>query len=69
MAQIKSTITWVYRDFYGASASIRVKGDGTAKLIVRDGWGRMMVRKEYNTFKGARIAMGRLSDSWQLWSK
>ena len=58
-----------YRDFYGASASIRVNGDGTAKLTAYDGHGRMMVSKEYNSFRGARIALGRLSDSWHTVSK
>jgi len=52
-----------YRDFYGATASIEVNRDDTATLSVSSGGKRF--RKTYNTYKGARIALGKWSDSWQ----
>lgn len=52
-------------DRIGNTASVYPYGDGV-KLIVFDWHGIMKHEKEYNTFKGARIAMGRLGDNWQL---
>ena len=53
-----------YRDFYGCSATISVRPDKTARLIIYDSHGWMIVNKEYYSLRGARIAMGRYSDSW-----
>lgn len=52
-----------YRDFYGATASIKVETDGSAKLTVSVGGKRTV--KSYNTERGARVAMGRMSDCWR----
>lgn len=52
-----------YKDFYGATASIRVKRDGGAVLKVFCG-GKWFV-KEYKTVKGAKIALSKWSDCWQ----
>lgn len=54
-----------YRDFYGGTASISVNRDGSAKLVVRDGYGRKLISKEYATERGAKIAMGKCSDCWR----
>lgn len=54
-----------YKDFYGCSACIRIDRDGSAHLTVRAG-GKLVHKKSYNNKRGARIAMGRLSDGWRL---
>lgn len=51
-----------YRDFYGNTASITVRRDGSAKLTVCAGGKRDS--KVYKTERGARIAMGKQSDGW-----
>ena len=55
----------VFIDFYGCSASIRLSPSGCAHLIVRDAWGKKIHDKMYVTLRGARIAMGRMSDGWR----
>ena len=56
-------MTKYFRDFYGASASIKIMRDGKAKLSVSVGGKRTV--KTYSTELGARIAMGRMSDGWR----
>lgn len=53
-----------FRDFYGCTASLRTRFDGTAKLVIKTYLGGMVLRKEYDTERGARIALGQYSDSW-----
>lgn len=51
-----------YKDFYGTTASITKRRDGTAKLVMCAGGKRES--KVYNSERGARIAMGKSSDGW-----
>lgn len=52
-----------YRDIYGATASIEEHRDGSATLRAQAGLARTV--KRYSSSKGARIAMGRMSDGWR----
>lgn len=54
----------IYHDFYGCMAAIRVAKNGGARLTIRDGNGRLIHAKTYRTERGAKIAMGRLSEGW-----
>lgn len=54
-----------FYDFYGGTASITIRRDRKAKLIVRDAYGCKIVDKVYNTEHGAKIAMGKCSDCWR----
>ena len=54
----------LYRDFYGCHACIRTMKNGSARLTVRTAGGKLIHSKNYATRRGARIAMGRLSDGW-----
>lgn len=53
-----------FHDFYGNHATIRVFKNGSARLTVRRGTGGLIHAKDYKSERGARIAMGRLSDGW-----
>ena len=53
-----------FRDFYGCTASIRTRYNGRTELVIRTGLGGLVLRREYDTERGARIAMGQYSDSW-----
>ena len=53
-----------FKDFYGGTASIAETSSGF-RLCVADGHGRRMISKLYKTYRGARCAMGKLSDSWK----
>lgn len=52
-----------YKDIYGCSASI-TKWRDKFILKVSNGY-RVFYKKMYDTFKGARIAMGRIGDGWE----
>lgn len=52
-----------FHDFYGCTASIRTHYDGTADLVIRSGHGVLILRRSYPTERGARIALGKYSDS------
>ena len=54
----------LYRDFYGCTACIRKAKSGGARLTVRTPGGELFHAKDYNTYRGAKIAMGRMSESW-----
>lgn len=54
----------IYHDIYGGCAVIRNRKNGTAELTVRTCYGDLVCRKTYQTGRGARIAMGKLSDGW-----
>lgn len=54
----------MFRDFYGGHACIRTAKSGAARLTVRTPQGKLIHAKTYKTERGARIAMGRLSDGW-----
>jgi len=56
-----------YRDFFsGCSAILTRYEDGNAHLVVFNRNGNMTHRKTYKTYRGARIAMGRMGDGWYI---
>lgn len=55
-----------FRDLYGCTADLCTFYDGhTTRLTVRDPYGTIVKRKTYSTWRGAKIAMGKMSDSWK----
>lgn len=54
----------IYRDFYGCTASVMVHRDNTATLTICTGQGNRILRRTYDTVRGAKIAMGQYSDTW-----
>lgn len=54
----------IYRDFYGCTARIRIFSSGAARLTVRTSGGKLIHGKDYSSYRGAKIAMSRMSDSW-----
>ena len=57
-------MTKYYRDFYGSTASLKQWGKKWI-LTVRIGNGNLYSKKSYATFKGARIALGKMGDAWE----
>ena len=59
-----SIIKTYYRDPYGCTASIREEFKPYHEYLLRvcDGYGNLIHKKTYSTERGARIALGRLSD-------
>lgn len=53
-----------YKDAYGCTASIS-ETPKAATLRVCDAHGACIHKKRYGNFRGARIAMGRMSDGWR----
>ena len=53
-----------YRDFYGGTATIAPARGGGFRLKVAAKFGPVHTNKVYKTERGARTAMGRLSDGW-----
>lgn len=52
-----------YRDFYGCTATLRLGADGLWWLTVKDAHGKQIrTRDAFVSHKGARIALGKLSD-------
>ena len=63
----------IYRDAYGCTASlIQYIDRETTRLSICDAHGDLIHRKEYKTWRGARIALGKWGDSWKtddrLWA-
>jgi len=54
----------LYRDFYGCVACVRRYNNGSARLTVRSATGNLIHAKDYASYRGAKIAMGHLSDGW-----
>ena len=57
-----------YKDFYGSTASIEEVQNGGAtffRLKTCCSNGLIREQKHYKTFRGARIALGRMSDDWK----
>lgn len=52
-------------DFYGCQAVISPHADGLVKLTVRNPHGSLIKAQDYATERGAKIAMGRMSESWR----
>lgn len=61
---IRASIEEHYKDSYGGRAALYGNDDGSWTLIMASGFER--TEKTYATRKGARIAMGRSSDTWRL---
>ena len=53
-----------YRDAYGCTASIS-ETPKAVTLCVCSAQGAYIHRRRYKTFRGARAAMGRMSDGWR----
>ena len=53
-----------YTDFYGCKADLCQYATGTTRLTIRAASGNIIHRKEYKTWRGAKIAMGKLGDCW-----
>jgi len=53
-----------YRDFYGCYATLSEYRDGSARLVIYEPRGKVFHDKCYRSFRGARIAMGKLGDCW-----
>ena len=51
-------------DFYGCCATIIRKRNQTFDLYIRTKSGKLIIRKNYGSYHGARIAMGKSSDCW-----
>ena len=54
----------IYHDSYGGQACIRKTKSGGARLTVHVGK-KTVLAKDYATYRGAKIAMGRMSDTWR----
>lgn len=54
----------VFRDFYGCSGYVRRFKNGSARLTIHNPQGYLIWARNYQTYRGARIAMGKLSDGW-----
>ena len=55
-----------YVDFYGCHADLcQMLGSEETRLTVRDASGNIFHRKYYRTWRGAKIAMGKLGDCWR----
>lgn len=55
-----------YTDFYGCHADLcQMMHSNETRLTIRDPYGNIIHRKYYCTWRGARIAMGKLSDCWR----
>ena len=54
-----------YVDFYGCHADLcQMHGRDETRLTIRDPYGHVIHRKSYRTWRGAKIAMGKLGDGW-----
>ena len=51
-----------YEDFYGCTASILRHPSGKSLLTVRVPQGDLIHSKTYPTYRGARIALGKMSE-------
>lgn len=52
-----------YVDFYGTKATIKKTRNGY--LLKTFIYGRCDIKKTYSTERGARIALGKMSDEWR----
>lgn len=55
-------IKYFYRDFYGDTASIFLRPDGSCLLTMRLSNGDLYCQRTYSTWRGARIALGKMSE-------
>ena len=61
---IRSKITERYKNVRGDFATIELFPDDSVILTIRDGDGKQLFQKEYDSRKGARIALGRFG-KWE----
>ena len=55
-----------YTDFYGCHADLcQYLHSETTRLTIRDSRGNIIHRKEYRSWRGAKIAMGKMGDCWR----
>lgn len=55
-----------YTDIYGCHADLcQYLYQDTTRLTIRTASGSLIVRKEYRTWRGAKIAMGKYGDCWR----
>ena len=52
-------------NFHKLEATITANRDGSFHLVIRTPMGYLVHRKTYATERGARVAMGRLSEGWR----
>ena len=52
-----------YSDFYGSTASLKEYG-GKFILTVRLADGSLYSKKKYDSYRGAKIALGKMGDCW-----
>ena len=58
--------TRYFKDFYGCTASISEgAGEFPYRLKVSAANGHRFCNRTYQTYKGARTAMGRMGDGWK----
>lgn len=64
----KRPIKEYYKDFYGCTASIyRRPDDPVVTVTIYDDRGRIVVScRPYRTYRGAKIALGKMSDCWTM---
>ena len=51
-----------FEDFYGCTYSIRYQPDGTFRMAARTPHGELFHMKTYASYRGARIALGRITE-------
>lgn len=52
-----------FKDVYGCTASIQTnRTSGKCVLRIRDAHGGLFHKKEYSSYRSARVALGRLTD-------
>lgn len=54
-----------FHDLYGCSATIIRKRNQTYDLTIRTRDSSLIHKKNYASYRGARIAMGKWSDCWE----
>ena len=57
-----TNVAYFYKDFYGCTASILLRRDGSCMLTMRLPSGDIYKQKNYVSFRNARIALGRMSE-------
>ena len=55
-------MTEYYRDAYGCTASVTHCRNGTIRLRISNPHGQRFILKTYPTYRGAKIAMGRICE-------
>lgn len=56
---------YVYRDLIGCEACISERRGGAFRLVAYTPYGTVFHDKTYETFRGARIALGKIGSCWR----